>query len=431
MTGRESTSGLAAGVRRFIRHWAALSTQGHPPRTVRRLAVINILGLMVAVMTVPYIALYALHDWRGLLLPILTLSPQIPIYAATPLWNRVGTYASAIYLSVVWIGFALVYSWYFGRDSGLHYYFLPGAAASMLICGPGKLRHSAAITALALAGFVVAERVFLTPAPFLQVDPVFIGWLFFLSAPFAFLLIFLTVLFAFTEAARAEDALEAEHARSETLLGSLLPRSVADRLKAAPQVAVADALPMATILFADIVSFTPRAARLPPADLLGFLNDMFGKMDALTARHGLEKIKTIGDSYMAAAGLSETVSEAESKAQVRAALQLAADMHALAATMQLAGQPVQLRIGIHTGPVMAGVIGSGRLAYDIWGDTVNLAARMEETAPLGQTQVTRAVVAAADGLGFAARGRNPVKGYGDLETWLVADPSALATGGAR
>lgn len=408
---------------RFLRWWAGLGAQGYDARTARRLAVINMLGLMVALMTLPYILLYAAWDWRNLLIPILTLSPQIPIYAATPLWNRVHPYASAVYLLVVWIGFALVYSWYFGRDSGLHYYFLPGAAASMLICGPARLRYSATITAVALAGFVLAERAFLAPAPFLRVDPAFIDLLFYLTAPFAFLLIFLTVLFAFTEASRAEDALEAEHLRSEALLGSLLPRRVAERLKESPQTAVADALPAATILFADIVAFTPRAARLPPAELLGFLNEMFGKMDALSARHGLEKIKTVGDAYMAATGLDEATTSAD----VAPALRLAADMHALAAETRLAGLPVQLRIGIHTGPVMAGVIGSGRLAYDIWGDTVNLTARMEETAPLGRTQVTAAVVAAwASGAGgsdqyFVARGMTEVKGYGAMETWLVAD----------
>jgi len=430
VTVRTAARASAAALRRAIQAWALLGTQGYPSRTARRLAIINVLSLMVAVMTVPYILLYAVHDWRALWLPILTLSPQIPLYAATPLWNRVGPYASAIYLSLVWIVFAVLYSWYFGRDSGLHYYFLPGAAASMLICGPDKLRESAAITALALAGFVLAERGFLAPAPFLQVDTAFIDRLFLLSAPFVFLLIFLTVLFAFTEAARAEDALEAEHARSESLLGSLLPRSVADRLKAAPQVAVADALPSVTILFADIVSFTPRAARLAPAELLGFLNEMFGSLDRLTARHGLEKIKTIGDSYMAAAGLTQGVTGAEARAHLIAALRLAADMHRVAASTRLAGQPVQLRIGIHTGPVMAGVIGSGRLAYDIWGDTVNLAARMEQTAPLGQTQVTGAVVAVTDGIGFVPRGPIPVKGYGDVETWLVADPMAMAGGRA-
>jgi class 3 adenylate cyclase len=420
-----------ARARRLLQVWAALGTEGHAPRTVRRLAVINILSLMVALMTIPYILLYAVYDWRALLIPILTLSPQVPLYAVTPLWNRVHPYASAVYLLVVWIVFALIYSWYFGRDSGLHYYFLPGAAASMLICGPDKLRQSAAITAVALLGFVLAERRFLAPAPFLQVETGFVDLLFFLSAPFAFLLIFLTVLFAFTEATRAEDALERAHERSESLLGSLLPRSVADRLKAAPEAAVADALPSATILFADVVAFTPRAARLPPTELLAFLNGLFGQFDRLTAAQGLEKIKTVGDAYMVAGGLEGAGPGATGPTapdpDVAAALRLARSMHDAAAGMRLGGQPVQLRIGIHTGPVLAGVIGAGRVAYDIWGDTVNLAARMEQTAPLGQTQVTAAVVAAsasgAEGsaIGFLSRGMTEVKGYGAIETWLVTD----------
>ena len=414
----------------LIKRCVAFGTQGYPPRTARRLAVINVLSLMVALMTIPYILLYAFYDWRGLWLPIVTLAPQVPLYAAAPLLNRVGPYASALYLLILWIVFALIYSSYFGRDSGLHYYFLPGAAASMLICGPDKLRQSALITVVALACFMFAERSFLEPASFLSTDERFIDLLFFISAPFAFLLIFVTVLFAFSEAARAEDRLEREHERSEALLDSMLPRSVADRLKSEPQAAVADALPVATILFADVVSFTPRAARLAPAELLAFLNEVFGSFDKLTARHGLEKIKTIGDAYMVAGGLAERGAGANAGPAAAAALRLAADMHRLAAGTSLAGQPVVLRIGIHVGPVMAGVIGSTRLAYDIWGDTVNLAARMEQTAPPGHTQVTRGVVEAAGaGHCFAPRGLQAVKGYGQVETWLVELPQESAVAG--
>jgi class 3 adenylate cyclase len=406
--------------RRFVRFWASIGSSGYSPRTARRLAVINILSLMVSIMTTPYIVLYAIHDWRGLWVPIVTLSPQVIIYAITPIWHRVGPYAAVVWLSVVWVVFALLYSWYFSRESGLHYYFLPGAAASMLICGPDKLRLSAAISVLSLIGFVIAERLFVTPASFLTIDDGFIDMLFFLTAPFAFLLIFSIVLFAFLEAARAEDALEQAHARSETLLGSLLPQSVADRLKAKPQAVVADSLPSVTILFADIVSFTPRAAGMDPSELLGFLNDTFSKMDVLTAEVGLEKIKTVGDAYMAAGGLTEDRSEDITQRHVQAALDLANKMHRLAKQLSLAGEPVQLRIGLHTGPVLAGVIGAGRLAYDIWGDTVNMAARMEETAPLGCTQVTASVVAAAGpGMAFAERGQIEVKGYGVVRTWLV------------
>ncbi|MFZ1680375.1 MAG: adenylate/guanylate cyclase domain-containing protein, partial [Rhizobiaceae bacterium] len=290
------TDGLPA---RFIMFWAAIGASGHAPRTARRLAVINILSLMVALMTIPYIVLYGVHDWRGLWIPIVTLSPQVALYAITPLWNRAGPYASAIYLSLVWVVFALLYTWYFGRESGLHYYFLPGAAASMLVCGADKLRYSALIAFTSLAGFVVAERVFIGPAPFIVVSPGFTDMMFALSAPFAFLLVFATVLYAFLEAGRAEDALEREHQRSEALLFGILPRRVAERLKAAPDRAVAEALPAATILIADVVSFSAQSAGLPPAGVLEFLDTLFGRFDRLTAAHRFETIKTIGDAYMA------------------------------------------------------------------------------------------------------------------------------------
>lgn len=421
MLGRpRDTDGIPA---RFIRFWAAIGAGSHPPRTARRLAVINILSLMVALMTIPYIVLYGVHDWRGLWIPIVTLSPQIVLYAVTPLWNRAGPYASAIYLSLVWVVFAFLYTWYFGRESGLHYYFLPGAAASMLVCGADKLRHSALIALTSLAGFVVAERVFVGPAPFIHVTPGFTNLMFALSAPFAFLLVFVTVLHAFLEAGRAEDALKREHQRSEALLLGILPRRVAETLKAAPDRAVAEALPAATILIADVVSFSTRSAGLPPAGLLDFLETLFGRFDRLAAAHRFETIKTMGDAYMAAGGLYEGGDAADAPRHAAEALALAAAMHAAVRDLQLAGMPVRLRIGIHTGPVMAGVIGSGRIAYDLWGETVNLAARMEETAPEGRTQVTRAVFEASGGGGLKARGPTPLRGYGELDTWLSI-PSA-------
>lgn len=412
------------GPGRFLRRWARYGTEGYPPRTARRLATINIVSLLLSIIAAPFPFFYIYFDWWGLIIPLLTLTPQVLVYAITPLWNRVGPVASALYLSSVGVAYPLWYTYLFGRESGLHYYFLPTVAASLLVFGPERLRHSLVFLVIAMFGFLLTEMVHVAPAPFLNVDPALLQILYFSTLPGAFLIIYVTVYFALSEAARAEDALEREHIRSETLLDSLLPRSVADRLKAEPQVAVADALPAATILFADIVSFTPRAARLPPAELLGFLNEMFGKMDMLTARHGLEKIKTVGDAYMAAAGLNEGALKTET--QVNAALRLAQDMHALAAGTRLAGEPVQLRIGIHTGPVMAGVIGSGRLAYDIWGDTVNLAARMEDTAPLGATQVTEAVVTlAGDSFTFTRCPPRPVKGYGELATWLVSSAPPL------
>jgi class 3 adenylate cyclase len=417
---------LADRLIKALKFWAKLGTAGYAPRDARRMAVINVLSAMVSVMTSPYIVIYAIYDWRGLIIPILTLSPQVPLYAITPLWNRVGPFASAIYLSTVWVFFACLYSWYFGRETGLHYYFLPGAAASMLICGPRNIRYSALITFVAFCGFVWAERMFVGTASFIETDAFFTNLMFALTAPFAFLLVFLTVLFAFLEADRAEDELEREHDRSESLLRSMLPRGVAERLKHSPEQGVADALPSATVLFADIVSFTPRAARLAPRDLLAFLNDIFGRFDRLTAKHGLDRIKTIGDAYMAVGGIGGAPAD-----HVRAMLALADDMQRTVAEMRLGGEPVELRIGIHTGPVLAGVLGSGRIAYDAWGDTVNLASRMEETAPTGHIQVTRAVVEKAGGeRGFVRRGKVEVRGYGPVETWLV-EASAAAIPPAR
>src|SRR2546430_8784584 len=180
-------------------------------------------------------------------------------------------------------------------------------------------------------------------------------------------------------------ALRAEQEKSEVLLRNVLPRPIAERLKAATQT-IADHFKSASILFADVVDFTPLAQRLPPAEMVGILDQLFSRFDALVERHGLEKIKTIGDCYMAAAGVPDPRPDHARKTAL-----LALDMRDAVATSAVAGQSgVELRIGINSGPVIAGVIGTKRFLYDLWGDAVNAASRMESHGMPGEIQITRA-----------------------------------------
>jgi class 3 adenylate cyclase len=215
-------------------------------------------------------------------------------------------------------------------------------------------------------------------------------------------------------AERAETALAAEHARSERLLLNVLPAPIAARLKEHEAV-IADRFAGASVLFADIVDFTPLAQRLPPDQVVALLDDVFSRLDALVDQHGLEKIKTIGDAYMVAAGVP-TPRDDHLHALARFAV-AARD----AFRDPLPGQPpIQLRVGLHSGPVVAGVIGRRRFLYDLWGDTVNTAARLESHGVPGHIHVTNDTAAAlADEFRFTDRGIIQVKGKGPMHTWLL------------
>ena len=208
----------------------------------------------------------------------------------------------------------------------------------------------------------------------------------------------------------------AERARSEALLLNVLPAAIADRLKSGGGI-VADGFAAVTVLFADIVSFTTQSARISPLELVEILDEVFTRFDALADRHGLEKIKTIGDAYMAAGGLPLPRAD---HAQAVAAMAL--EMQETLTDMHWpGGEPLRLRIGIATGSAVAGVIGRRKFAYDLWGDTVNTAARMESHGLPGRIQVSADTAAALDG-GFEleCRGEVEVKGKGLMTTyWLL------------
>jgi adenylate cyclase len=213
----------------------------------------------------------------------------------------------------------------------------------------------------------------------------------------------------------ALQKLEAEQERSERLLLNILPQTIAERLKHKPQI-IADSFPAVTVLFADIVSFTKFAERMPAPEVVALLNQIFSMFDQLAEQHGLEKIKTIGDAYMVVAGLPQP---RDDHAQAIAEMSLHMQQ-ALAQFNQQTGQSLNIRIGIHTGPVVAGVIGLKKFAYDLWGDTVNTASRMESHGVPGCIQVTEATYECLkEQYQFEKRGLIPVKGKGQMMTYLL------------
>jgi class 3 adenylate cyclase len=232
---------------------------------------------------------------------------------------------------------------------------------------------------------------------------------------------FLTIAFSYynrTILNSTQQALDKESARSESLLLNILPKPIAERLKNSTEL-IADRVPEVSIVFADLVGFTEISRKMDAGQLVSMLNEIFLGFDRAAKRLGLEKIKTIGDAYMVVAGVPEPRAD-----HVQAATEMALAMQTHVEALSPRHPDLRLRIGIHTGPVVAGVIGENKFSYDLWGDNVNIASRMESHGLPGRIHVSEAFVRAArDGWNFEARGSIDVKGQGSMNTYFLNGPA--------
>ena len=204
------------------------------------------------------------------------------------------------------------------------------------------------------------------------------------------------------------DALRVEQRRSQELLDNVLPPSVSERLKARPGV-IADAFDDVTVLFTDFVGFTSRSAQMRPEAVVALLDEIFSRFDEICGRHGLEKVATIGDAYMAVAGIPR-----------RAPITPGSPRAWPSSWSPPSPDGIALRVGLHSGPVVAGVIGRNKFIYDLWGDTVNTASRMESHGEPGRIQITADTRARlGEAFSTTARGAIAVKGKGSMETYFL------------
>jgi class 3 adenylate cyclase len=409
---------IPARVGRLFARWIRIGrTPEMPPSEARYVVLSNIVAILGVVLTLGFAPVLVIAGaW---IYPVLQIAYAIgylpplwlnhrghPIAATT--WLLLGSHLMVV--SQVLIA---------GTGFDVHLFFLLHTMMPFLLYAP---RHNAAMFALSgLAGIdmvlVIAAGDHLpqlgpviAPDSLAILRPVLLGGLFATLAACAHYARRATLL--------AEDALDRAHQRSEELLLNILPASIARRLKQGDgrtTATIADGHAGVTVLFADIVGFTRMSARLPPERIVEMLNDLFCQFDDLAGKLGLEKIKTIGDCYMAAGGLPEPRADhAEAVAEMALAmLDIVADLAART------GEPLTIRIGIHTGPVVAGVIGKRRFIYDLWGDTVNTASRMESHGLPGAIQLSSAARALLDGkFRLRHRGMIDIKGKGEMDTWL-------------
>jgi len=349
------------------------------------------------------------------------------IYAIVPLLHRFGelvaplTFLGTAYASI------FVVCWMIGTGSGLQLYFL--VAACLVVLQLGSERIILAATLAAVAAAMVITLQFLVPRD-TGVQP---AWLlslgFVITTISACVIAVATVWYALREMRRAQEAMEIEYDRSEALLANILPASIAERLKDPARNIITDKYDDASVLFADIAGFTERASDVAPDKLIRFLDRLYSTFDGLVDKHGLEKIKVSGDSYMVVSGVPQPRTD-----HVEAIADLALDMaEAVSGLRDSRGDVLPLRIGLASGPVVAGVVGSRRFFYDVWGDAVNVASRMESTDSVGRIQVPEAVYQRLkNDFLLEERGVLAVKGKGVMRTWyLVGRKPDTGSGGVR
>jgi adenylate cyclase len=307
-----------------------------------------------------------------------------------------------------------VVSIYVGTSSGLHFYYVVAASLVVLVLGIDRMVIASALAAVG-AATVIALEMWVPHNTGVQPNWAFqMGFVINVVAVWVFIVA--TVWFAMRETARAEEAMEIEYQRSESLLANILPASIAKRLKDPAHNIIADRYDDASILFADIAGYTKRASDTPPTELVRFLDALYTDLDALVDRHGLEKVKTSGDSYMVVSGVPEPRPD-----HLEALASLALDMaDAVSGLTDPQGREVPIRIGVASGPVVAGVVGARKFFYDVWGDAVNVAARMESTDVEGRIQVPHNVYQLLnERFEFEERGEIDVKGKGLMQTWYL------------
>ena len=384
-------------------------TQGYPRTTQRRLRILNMFCYLIALSTLSYAVQHMFLDMETYG-PVIAINLTIVVLVLlVPLAHRIHETAGGLLITVVEYAALFAFMAILGRPSGVHMQYFVGAAAPFVIFGLGRLRLIVVVVAVGLVLNIVSWFMFPRQDAIIAAEQSVLDSLYVTAAVTTCGLIAATVFYAFRLAERAQE-------ETDSLLRNILPESVVERLKLAPEQNIADGFDEATVLFADLVGFTPLSKKLGPRQTVRMLNQVISELDEKADEFGVEKIKTIGDAYMAVTGVP-VVSGDHAVQMARMALALKDTVHAFSDEQ---GIKLDVRVGMASGPVMAGVIGRRKFTYDIWGDTVNLAARMESHGEPGKIQVPAELKEILDGnFEFEPTGVKEIKGIGPLETWYL------------
>ncbi|MEW5964865.1 MAG: adenylate/guanylate cyclase domain-containing protein [Pseudomonadota bacterium] len=393
----------------WISRLAEAGTAGYSGDVKRRLMILNMIAYLIAASTLGYAVQHATLDFATYE-PVIYINLALVLMAVlVPFSHRFGDLAGGLIIVVSEYVALFAITAYLGRSSGVHLQYFIAAAATFVGFGLARLKLIIPIVLIGLALHLYAWFNFPRSLARVSADREVLDSLYVQAAITTVALTAASVYYAFRLAERAK-------AETDALLRNILPDSVVERLKAHPGEAIADSFAEASILFADISGFVALARRLGAERTVELLNRIVLEFDCLATGLGVEKIKTIGDAYMVAAGIPEPAPDHLHRlARMALAMQ-----DVVAEIRRRSGIDVAIRIGIASGPVMAGVIGSRKFSYDVWGDAVNLAARLESASEPGRILVCPSCRQRIDAdFDFERRGEIDIKGLGARETWYL------------
>jgi len=396
-------------VRIFLRRLAEAGTASYPPDTRRRLKILNMVAYLIAITTLIYAIQQAVQDFTTYA-PMIYLNLALVVAALmVPLAHRINDIAGGLLIVgaeyVALIGFGD----FFSREAGTQLQYIIAAAAPFVIFGLKRIWLIAAIVLIGLALHLCVWFWFPAEGRVAPHEQPVADALYVQGAITTVILIAACVWYAFSLVERAK-------AETDAVLRNTLPDAIVERLKAHPGAVIADSIDDASIMFSDITGFVSMARGLGADQTVRLLSRIVSEFDALAVRHGVEKIKTIGDAYMVVAGLPDPVPDHTARLA-----RMGLDMLDYVARLRAeSGHNVNIRVGLASGPVTAGVIGTRKFSYDVWGDPVNLASRLEGLATPGRILICPGChEKLADAFELEPRGTVDIKGLGALETWYL------------
>jgi adenylate cyclase len=396
-------------VRAFLRRVAEAGTAGYPPDVKRRLKILNMVAYLIAITTLIYAIQLSFTDLSTYAPMVLLNVALVVMMLLVPFAHRISEIAGGLLIVGAEYAALLGFGDFFSREAGNQLQYIIAAAAAFVIFGLKRIWLIIGIVGLGLVLHIYSWFWFPAEGRVAPHEQPIADSLYVQGAVTTVVLIAACVWYAFSLVERAK-------AETDAVLRNVLPDAIVERLKANPGTLIADQFDDASVMFADISGFVALARRLGAEQTVDLLSRIVSEFDALAVQHGVEKIKTIGDAYMVVAGLPEPAPDHVA----RLAHMAFAMLTCIERLRRETGLNLNMRIGIASGPVTAGVIGTKKFSYDVWGDAVNLASRLEGLAAPGRILVCPTCrKKLGEEFAFEPRGAVEIKGIGSQETWYL------------